>query len=159
MQCRYAYVVYIDAFPPSNNMTSWQIRSKENILWNAMSFFYHQSAVIHYLVSNTLLSLILKQSAYNIRYFSVSELVCWYIIKSLVEIKESLSKSRLKLSCTSILCQCSETLITWWIIPWEKNSTTIRSIEPVSGITFNVLKDWKANNFKVSRINKTKRKS
>ena len=38
----------------SNDMTSWQSSTAENISWNVVPFFYHHSVVIQHLVSDTL---------------------------------------------------------------------------------------------------------
>ena len=51
----------------SNDMTSCQSSSAENVSCNVAPFFYHHSVVIQHLVSNRQLSLISKENVYNVR--------------------------------------------------------------------------------------------
>jgi hypothetical protein len=51
----------------SNDKTSCQSSSAENVSCNVAPFFYHHSVVIQHLVSDRRLSLISKENVYNIR--------------------------------------------------------------------------------------------
>jgi hypothetical protein len=51
----------------SNDMTSCQSSSAENVSCNVAPFFYHHSVVIQHLVSDKLLSLISKENVHNVR--------------------------------------------------------------------------------------------
>ena len=51
----------------SNDMTSCQSSSAENVSCNVAPFFYHRSVVIQHLVSDRRLSLIAKENVYNVR--------------------------------------------------------------------------------------------
>ena len=51
----------------SNDMTSCQSSSAENVSCNVASFLYHHSVVIQHLVSDRRLSLISKENVYNVR--------------------------------------------------------------------------------------------
>jgi hypothetical protein len=51
----------------SNDMTSCQSSSAENVSCNVAPFFYHHSVVIQHLVSDRRLSLISKENIHNVR--------------------------------------------------------------------------------------------
>jgi hypothetical protein len=51
----------------SNDMTSSQSSSAENVSCNITPFFYHHSVVMQHLVSDRLLSLISKENVHNVR--------------------------------------------------------------------------------------------
>ena len=53
--------------PLCNDMTSRQSSPAEKILYIVEAFFYHHSVVIQHLVSDRLLSLILKENVHNVR--------------------------------------------------------------------------------------------
>jgi hypothetical protein len=53
--------------PLSNDMTSCQSSSAENVLCNVVLFFYHHKILIQHLVSDMLLSLNLKENVQNVR--------------------------------------------------------------------------------------------
>ena len=71
MTSHYIYRSFNDAallhfLSHSNDMTSWQSSSAENVSCNVAPFFYHHSVVIQHLVSDKQLSLISKENLHNV---------------------------------------------------------------------------------------------
>ena len=62
----------------SNDMTSRQSSSAENVSCNVAPFFYHHSVVIKHLVSDRRLSLIAEENVYNVAYNVALVTNCYY---------------------------------------------------------------------------------
>ena len=75
----------------SNDMTSCQSSSIENVSCNVAPFFYHHSVVIQHLVSDRRLSLISKENVYNVRYIGFTVIQMLY--KEILIIQKNVAKS------------------------------------------------------------------
>ena len=69
--CSFTNVRLLCFVSHSNDMTTCQSSSAENVSCNVVPFFYHHSVMIQHLVSDRRLSLISKENVHNVRYILI----------------------------------------------------------------------------------------